>query len=447
MAAASSGNDPQKTVAKTGGSQTSSNQSGKVHEPFVIETSDAPTKDQKTTPPATKKTSPKAANPATKNTTPEKPITSAPAASPAVKTEISAEKKSPAKPTAQTTPKPEPKPEPTAQKTEVKKTPPTAPSADSAPKAPPQAAPKKDSLPLPEKASATVSTPPTDHAEPDSLLEEDISSFWMIQQFLWQVLKVGVLLGGIGFLSWLIWKPQPSETVENPWEEIATAPEVTLPQPEFSAEDLVPAPVTAPTSNKKEIPPLSPQNLTQPKLIPAVTTPRSAAMVAVNSSLVQEVSQWLQEARWVGLELWPAYQQSSDLEQQVQLAARLFVTSEKLWQASSPLEAKLQQEIVRYTDAYRQKQGRYQQLKPYFWEAVKNGPASLVDSLMAAQEQLLSEMGTLQVRIETFESLRSNVIELTSELEKLQLPAKVHNNTRLEQRALQPNTWPSSREE
>ena len=444
MAAASSGNDPQKTVAKTGGSQTSSNQSGKVHEPFVIETSDAPAQDQKADPSTAKKTNAKTQTPEPKKNAPEKPIPTSDSPSPTTKTEISAEKKSPAKPTAQTTPKPEPNPEPTAQKTEVKKTPPTAPSADSAPKTPPQAAPKKDSLPLPEKASATVPTPPTDHAETDSLLEEDISSFWMIQQFLWQVLKVGVLLGGIGFLSWLIWKPQPSEPVENPWEEIATAPEVTLPQPEFSAENSIPAPVE-PSSTEPV--PTNPQISTQPKLIPAVTTPRSAAMVAVNSSLVQEVSQWLQEARWVGLELWPAYQQSADLEQQVQLAARLFVTSEKLWQASSPLEAKLQQEIVRYTDAYRQKQGRYQQLKPYFWEAVKNGPASLVDSLMAAQEQLLSEMGTLQVRIETFESLRSNVIELTGELEKLQLPAKVQNNTRLEQRALQPNTWPQARGE
>ncbi len=92
---------------------------------------------------------------------------------------------------------------------------------------PPQtAAPTQTPAPVVTPAPAEeviekVETADKDGDEDELLIENDGNVFWLFQKIVWSVFKLALMVGAIGLLAWIIWRP-----VNNPLKEIHRESEV-----------------------------------------------------------------------------------------------------------------------------------------------------------------------------------------------------------------------------
>ncbi|MCF7830494.1 hypothetical protein K9M41_00650 [Candidatus Gracilibacteria bacterium] len=152
---------------------------------------------------------------------------------------------------------------------------------------------EKSVLELPEETVLETAIKP----EEELLIEQGEDFFWILQRVIWGVVKTAIILGIIGFLIWLIWRPEkkeiskdmekliPAVTEEGTTEKMGNKFPIKIPElPPLSdvieeLEDIPPVPDSK-EKGEGEVPTETP------------TEPISA----VQKTTVEESSLWLQES-------------------------------------------------------------------------------------------------------------------------------------------------------
>jgi len=146
--------------------------------------------------------------------------------------------------------------------------------------------PEKSVFELPEE----VKTEKEDKPDEELLIEQGGDFFWIFQRVIWGVVKTAVILGIIGFLIWLIWRPDKKESKTDMDVIIPAVTEET--KTETGEKFPIKIPELPPLSDiaeeLKDIPPLADDEEEVGEETGSVST--------VKKTTIEETSLWLQES-------------------------------------------------------------------------------------------------------------------------------------------------------
>ncbi len=142
--------------------------------------------------------------------------------------------------------------------------------------------PEKSVFELPEE----VKTEKEDKPDEELLIEQGGDFFWIFQRVIWGVVKTAVILGIIGFLIWLIWRPDKKES--QPLIPAVTKEATKETGNKFPIKIPELPPLSDIAEELKDIPPFSDST----EEVGEETEPVSTA----KKTTIEETSIWLQES-------------------------------------------------------------------------------------------------------------------------------------------------------
>lgn len=188
------------------------------------------------------------------------------------------------------------------------------------PENPPPAPPNTGTpaVPAPPQENNTIPAPSPDEEEAlneqeiadedaieenddDLLADQEEDLFWMVQKIIWEIVKIGLIIGIIGFVIWAIWIPSDSETNEGCRGQTCLSPTKTKEQDDgpsfwdrlFGDEDISDETSAGQTEKSSIQHPTS--NIPSSKALKSTDDP-SSIIPKTESSTIISSTQWIQKS-------------------------------------------------------------------------------------------------------------------------------------------------------
>jgi len=242
-----------------------------------------------------------------------------------------------------------------------------------------------------------------DDEDKDDLLNSyESNPFWLLQQFIWKIFRIVVPFLFLGLIIWFIWGDK-SDTNKDKKEKIKID-KIEIEKEVEAIEEII---------SQKE---------TTKKIFPAIPAKTGNETKNYPQTLLQESARWISNARYVGINLYEKYNQSTTNEERINYSAIIITKTQNLLSNVPRLTEQLQSKIIIVNDEYQLVRQQYHLIKNKFWKDIEKGAIDGLPNNIDSQGALLSRIGILQMQIEVLQRLQKNINNLANSLRSTKVP-------------------------